>query len=116
MTPSVPRVLVVEDEEPLAELFEVWLDGPFHVDTETRGSNALETLSDEYDALVLDWRMPDVSGEDILSEINTRDIDCGVVIVTGFEPDIDMLDEHIAATLTKPVSSDELIEVLRDVV
>lgn len=114
MSTADPAVLVVEDEEPLAELFEMWLEERCDVQTVTNGQDALAALSEEIDVVVLDWRMPEVPGADILARIREQDLPSSVVVVTGFSPEFDDLEYSIDASLTKPVSSDELREVVLD--
>lgn len=112
MSPADPAVLVVEDEEALAELFEMWLDEHCDVRTVTNGQDALAALDDTIDVVVLDWRMPGVPGKEILAEIRDRELGCAVAVVTGFTPDFDDIEYTIDASLTKPVSSEDLTEVV----
>lgn len=111
-----PTVLVVEDEKPLAELFEMWLAEDHTVRTVTNGRDALEALDPGLEVVVLDWRMPQVTGEEILAEIRDRELGCAVVVVTGFEPDFDQIDYEIDAALTKPIESDLLISTVEDAI
>lgn len=103
--------LIVEDEVGLAELFEIWLSGHCEVETVTSGPEAVELLGDHLDVVVLDWRMPELSGADILDRIRERGLDCRVAVVTGLDPEIaDIAD--VDAVLRKPVGEEELVETL----
>lgn len=114
MSSGAPGVLVVEDEKPLADLFEMWLEESFDVRTVTTGRAALDAIGEDLAVVVLDWRMPEVDGVEILAEIRNRDLPCAVVVVTGFEPDFDEVEYHVDAALTKPVSSDQLRSVVEE--
>ena len=106
-----PTVLVVEDEPDLADLYAAWLGGDYRVHTAYGGQEALETLDDldnEIDAILLDRRMPGLSGDEVLAAVRERGIDCRVAMVTAVEPDFDILAMGFDDYLVKPVSSDTL--------
>lgn len=112
MSTPEATVLVVEDEQGLAELFEIWLADAFDVETVTTGRDALETLGEHIDVVVLDWRMPEVSGEEILEQIRERNLTCRVAVVTGLEPEVANIGDAADAVLRKPVDAEELIGVV----
>ena len=53
------HILVVEDEEPLADLFTAWLSDEYTVDTAYTGEEALELLNETLNVVLLDRRLPD---------------------------------------------------------
>ena len=112
MSSGEPAVLIVEDEKPLAELFEMWLAESCDVQVATSGRDALEALHHELDVVVLDWRMPQVPGEKILERIHEKGMTTAVLVVTGFEPEFDEIDYQVDASLIKPVTSNELRSVV----
>lgn len=112
MSARPATVLVVEDEPGLAELFEIWLDDRYEVNTVTTGSAALEALGDHLDVVILDWRIPNVSGAEILAEIEGRDLPCRVVVVTGLEPELADIGDGADVVLRKPVAAEELRRVV----
>ncbi|MFC6752242.1 HalX domain-containing protein [Halorubrum tibetense] len=106
-----PTVLVVEDEPDLADLYAAWLGDDYQVYTAYGGQEALETLDDlddEVGAILLDRRMPGLSGDEVLAAVRERGIDCRVAMVTAVEPDFDILAMGFDDYLVKPVSSDTL--------
>jgi DNA-binding response OmpR family regulator len=108
MSDDIPLVLVVEDEHDLAELYRTWLAGSYRVRTAPDGRTALDELDDEVDVVLLDRRMPDLSGDEVLDRIRERGLDCRVAMVTAVEPDTDIVDMSFDDYLVKPVSEDEL--------
>ncbi|MFB6198617.1 MAG: response regulator transcription factor, partial [Halobacteriaceae archaeon] len=84
-------VLVVEDERNLADLFGTWLEGEYDVRVSYTGEDALEEFDDGVDVVLLDRRMPDISGDEILKEINQSVHECQVAMVTGVDPDFDIV-------------------------
>lgn len=116
MTPDRPHVLVVEDEPELADIFTIWLSDGFAVDTVTRGEEALTALNGNLDVVVLDWRIPDVSGEEILDAITDTGLGCAVAVITGADPDLIGVGEEVDIVLRKPVRSEELVDAVTDLV
>jgi DNA-binding response OmpR family regulator len=114
MSEQPPLVLVVEDEPDLADLYAAWLGDEYRVRTAYGGQEALEQLdeADDVDAILLDRRMPGLSGDEVLSAVRERGIDCRVAMVTAVEPDFDILKMGFDDYLVKPVTSDTLKETV----
>ncbi|GAB7008422.1 HalX domain-containing protein [Halorubrum trueperi] len=115
MSEHSPLVLVVEDEPDLADLYAAWLGDEYRVRTAYGGQEALDRLDeadDEVDAILLDRRMPGLSGDEVLAAVRERGIDCRVAMVTAVEPDFDILKMGFDDYLVKPVTSDTLRETV----
>ncbi|OYR42988.1 DNA-binding protein [Halorubrum sp. Ib24] len=115
MSEQPPLVLVVEDEPDLADLYAAWLGDEYRVRTAYGGQEALENLDevdDDVDTILLDRRMPGLSGDEVLSAVRERGIDCRVAMVTAVEPDFDILKMGFDDYLVKPVTSDTLRETV----
>ncbi|MWV64412.1 response regulator [Halorubrum sp. JWXQ-INN 858] len=108
MSEQPPLVLVVEDEPDLADLYAAWLGDQYRVRTAYGGHEALEQLDDEIDAILLDRRMPGLSGDEVLVEVRDRGMDCRVAMVTAVEPDFDILEMGFDDYLVKPVTKEAL--------
>lgn len=108
------RVLVVDDDEDLAETFRLWLMDEFEVETAYGGEEALEKVDDSVDVVLLDRRMPEMSGGDVLDEIRERGHDCRVSMVTAVEPDTDIVEMGFDEYLVKPVERDGVTEVVEE--
>ena len=106
------RVLVVDDEKGLADLYGNWLEDHYTVNTVYSGSDALGTLTQHIDVVLLDRRMPDMSGDEVLTEIRRRDLPCKVAMVTAVEPDFDVIGMGFDDYIKKPVSEDQLRDVV----
>jgi DNA-binding response OmpR family regulator len=105
-------VLVVEDERELADLFSDWLSDSYDVRTAYSATEALEELDEEVDVVLLDRRLPERSGDELLDVVQERDYDCQVAMVTAVDPDFDMLELGFDAYVVKPVERDELEELV----
>jgi DNA-binding response OmpR family regulator len=65
-------------------------------------------VSDTYDVILLDRRMPVVSGNEVLAAIEEQDIDSRVAMVTAANPDFDIIDLGIDDYIVKPVTKQEV--------
>lgn len=109
---SPPTVLVVDDDRQLADLYAAWLAQRYAVHTAYGGQEALETvdeLGDELDAVLLDRRMPDVTGDLTLVVLRDRGYDCPVAMVTAIEPDFDVIGMGFDDYLVKPATEADLL-------
>jgi DNA-binding response OmpR family regulator len=112
MSEDLPSVLVVEDEADLADLYAAWLGGEYDVDTAYGGHEAIEQLHEEIDVILLDRRMPGLSGDEVLVAVRDRGIDARVAMVTAVEPDFDIVEMGFDDYLVKPVTRENLIDTV----
>lgn len=113
MTGNTATVLVVEDERDLADLYAAWLNEHYDTDVVYDGAEAQDRLQHEcYDVVLLDRRMPNVSGDNVLDTIQEQDVDCHVAMVTAMDPDFDILEMRFDSYVVKPVTADDLYDVV----
>jgi DNA-binding response OmpR family regulator len=105
-------VLVVEDEEHLAELYTDYLADEYEVRTAYGGVEAMDMLAADLDVVLLDRRMPVVSGNEVLADIEERGLQCRVAMVTAVDPDFDIIDMGCDDYLVKPVTRDDILTVV----
>ena len=103
------RVLVVEDEVPLARLLQRGLTrAGFVVELAHDGVDGLWLATEErFDAIVLDIMLPGMHGYDVLRRLREREIWSPVLMLTAKDGDfdqVDALDLGADDYLTKPVS------------
>jgi len=109
-------VLLVEDEEALLTIYSRWLSPQFDVKTASRGSEALERLDETVDVVLLDRLMPEMTGDEVLSGIQSRAADCRVAMVTAVEPDFDIIQMGFDEYLTKPIERETLLDTVTELV
>ncbi len=110
------RVLIVEDERPIAEpLAEGLRREGFEVDWAATGAAALE--ADEPDVVLLDLRLPDMDGLDVCRSIRARSqVPIIIVSARGDEPDrVVGLELGADDYVVKPFGLRELIARIRAV-
>jgi len=105
-------VLVVDDEPDVADAYAAQLNREYAVETAYSGQNALDRLDDAVDVVLLDRRMPGVSGDEVLERIRERELDCRVAMVTAVDPDFDIIEMPFDDYVSKPVSGEDLYEVI----
>ena len=103
-----PKVLVVDDDPQILVLFEKFLEEAYEVDAVQSGSEALESISDDIDVVLLDRRMPGMKGSEVLAAIRERGHDCRVAMITAVDPDVDIIDMGFDDYLVKPVTKPQL--------
>ena len=109
-------VLVVDDERGLADLYAIWLEDDYEVRTAYDGAEALDALDASVSVVLLDRQMPDISGDNVLSELRDRGIDCRVAMVTAVEPELDIIDLGFDDYLRKPVDRETLVATVERLV
>lgn len=102
-------VLIVEDEPEVAELYRGYLDGPYDVQVANTGEEALRLADEDVDGVLLDRRLPDISGAEVLAELRSRELDCRVAMVTAVEPDVDIVEMGFDLYLVKPATRDDIL-------
>ncbi len=69
------KVLVVDDESMVAQMYRDWLeDAGFQVEVANGGEEALRQIDEEVDVVILDRRMPMLSGDEVLEAIRSQDV------------------------------------------
>src|SRR4051794_14026575 len=112
------RVLVIEDNQQLADVLERGLaDAGHEVEVRHSGRDGLaEALTESYHALVLDWMLPGLDGPSVCRELRARGVHVPILMLTARHavPDrVGGLDAGADDYLTKPFSFDELLARLR---
>ena len=116
-SPTQPTVLVVDDEADLRQLIAESLsaDG-FEVAQAPDAADAIERLKNfAYDALVVDLRLPDADGMEVLDAALSRYPDILAVMVTGFggvTEAVSAMKRGAADFLTKPIERMELLQAV----
>ncbi len=107
-----PTVLVVEDESDIAALYAGFLRERYAVTVAATVAEAKEVVDESFDAVLLDRRLPDGSGDEVLEHVRERGLDCRVAMVTAVEPDFDIIGMGFDLYVTKPVSRANLMAAL----
>lgn len=87
------KVLVVDDEAPVRDLFNDLLKKEdCAVTSVSTGQAALDTIAkDDFDIVLLDINLPDISGLEVLKKSKDLKPDLVIIMITGFGYDEDLI-------------------------
>ncbi len=108
------RVLLIEDDSATAQSIELMLKSEgFNVYTTDLGEEGVDLGKIyDYDLILLDLNLPDMSGMDVLRNLRVGKIDTPVMILSGtteIDTKVKMLGGGADDYMTKPFHKDELV-------
>ncbi|HYE91786.1 MAG TPA: sigma-54 dependent transcriptional regulator, partial [Terriglobales bacterium] len=115
--PLRPTVLVVDDDPGLRESFRLILEDEYEVVDVTGGPQALEVVrASQVDVVLLDIRLPEMDGIEVLERLKQVDEQAEVILVTA----VKTVKTAVAAMklgafdyVTKPFEEEELLSTIR---
>jgi DNA-binding response OmpR family regulator len=103
MVESQHHVLIVEDDEGVADLYRSWVFEEWTARIATTVADARSTIDEDVDLVVLDRHLPDGSGREVFEGYGGFEERPPVLAVTATDPDFDVVDLPIDDYLVKPV-------------
>jgi DNA-binding NtrC family response regulator len=109
------EILVVDDQEAIRHFISRFLieEDTYEVSTAATGAEALKVFDDTSpDLVILDLKLPDMSGLQVLEEMRRRDSEATVIIITAFgqiETAVTAMRLGAEDFITKPVILDQLL-------
>jgi DNA-binding NtrC family response regulator len=112
------KILVVDDEKIVREsLFHWFQEEGYQVETAEDGETALRIFDkNKFDLLLVDMKMPGMSGLELLAKVKEIDKDTIVILITAFASvptAIKALKDGAYDYVTKPVDPDELEHLVK---
>jgi DNA-binding NtrC family response regulator len=111
-----PRVLLADDDEDVRSVFEIVLAEAFDVRTASTGAQAVTLARDwQPDVLLLDWTLPDATGEEIVEILRARGSGCEalpIVVVSGDATVKEIAQRIGAIACPKPCAVDQLMTAI----
>jgi DNA-binding response OmpR family regulator len=112
------KILIVEDDVVFCKLLTRFLaKNDFEVLDAQNGRDAFELIElNTFGLAILDYRLPDVTGVDILSKIKSKNPESKVILITRYGDEAVAQEAETAgadAFISKPLNPDELIAVIR---
>jgi two-component system repressor protein LuxO len=113
-------VLLIEDTPSMARVYLEYLKrGPFRARHCMTGQEALDDIArSPTDAVLLDLRLPDMDGLDVLKHIRAREFQVAVVVITAdgsLNRAVEAMREGALDFLVKPFNADRLLITLGNV-
>lgn len=112
------RILIVEDEEHLAEaLAQILLEAHYAVEVVHDGQDGLDyALSGNFDVIILDVLLPGKTGFEVVRELRKQHVATPVLLLTALDEvgnKVEGLDCGADDYMTKPFSPEELLARVR---
>ena len=119
MAESKKTILVVDDDKSILRTFTRILEkSGYAIDVAETGKEAIEKAeTHHYDLALVDIRLPDMDGTDLLAKLKRQLQNTVKIMITGFpslETGVKALDEGADAYLVKPVKPQELLALLEE--
>lgn len=117
MDKSNKSILVVDDDKSILRTFtRILQKAGYKVDVAETGNEAIEKAEkNKYDLTLVDVRLPDMDGTDLLIKLKDAMRDTVKIVLTGFpslEVGVKALDAGADAYLVKPVKPEELLMLI----
>lgn len=111
-------ILVIEDDLTFSRILEGFLTKQgFAVTVRHKGNEGLQALNEKgVDLVLLDYRLPDMTGMDVLTEIKKSSSTTQVIIMTSFSDirtAVKAMKMGAYEYITKPVNPDELLMLVQ---
>ncbi len=120
-SPANPTVYVVDDDAAVLGSLRFLLEADgFSVRTFRNGTTLLNAVgATGADCYVIDYKMPDINGIDLIRRLRKSDVDATVILITGY-PDENISARAAAAgvkdVVLKPLLDETLIKRIRGVI
>lgn len=112
------KILIIDDESNIRMMLRLALEHVGHVvELASDGYEGLVKFAEGsgWDLILLDHRMPDMTGIDVLKVLRSRRADCRVILITAFGT-VDLAADAMQAGATDFLRKPFTIEVLREAV
>jgi DNA-binding NtrC family response regulator len=113
------RLLIVDDEEIVRSSLQAWfLEDGYEIDTADSAESALKCYEKgKYDLILLDIKMPGMSGMDLLMKLKEIDPDALIILITAYasvSSAVKALKSGAYDYITKPIDPDELSHLVKN--
>jgi len=115
------KILIVDDNPQFVDLVrKILKQKEFIVSVAMDGKTAIEkALSEKPELVLLDLKLPDISGEEVLKRLKEIDRDIAVVIVTGFGGEqvaVDLMRKGAIDFISKPIDHEAFLRSVENAI
>jgi DNA-binding NtrC family response regulator len=114
-----PRILVVDDDEDIRKvLSEILKDKGYNADSAETGGEALRKAEEKfYNLALIDIRLPDMNGVELLTKIKETKPKMRKIIITGYptlKNAVEALNKGADAYIMKPLDMDKVLATVEE--
>jgi len=117
----VMKILIVDDEQSIREVLKyILVDGQYEILETDRGETAIElVLNNDIHLMFLDYRLPGISGVEVLKQLRLLKQHLKIIIISGF--DLEEIEDEISGLnnivdiLHKPFSTEYIVNKVKEV-
>ena len=115
------KILVIDDEESIRTTTSAILEEEgYEVDMAENGKEAIrKSNADLYRVALIDFRLPDMDGTELLTALRETTPKMVKIMVTGYptlENAVECVNKHADAYFIKPVNYDTLLSTIRELI
>jgi DNA-binding NtrC family response regulator len=115
------KILVIDDDQSIRTTTAAILENEgYIVDTAENGKEAIEkSNADLYRVALIDFRLPDMEGTELLTALRETTPKMVKIMVTGYpslQNAIECVNKHADAFFVKPVDYENLLNTIRDLI
>src|SRR5690606_10050580 len=109
----MPQILLIEDDTTFAVVINGFLSkNNYDVTVANSAKEGLNSFSSkQYDLVIMDYRLPDLNGSDLLSSLKKERKEIPVIVMTAFsdiKTAVQVMKKGALDYITKPIIPDEL--------
>jgi len=113
------KILVVDDNIEFVDFIRRFLEGnDFQVSIALNGKTAIEkAISDVPELVLLDLKLPDIPGEEVLKRVKEIEKDIAIVVITGYGGEqvaVDLMRKGAIDFLSKPIDHEVLLSSVKN--
>lgn len=117
--PDKPNILIVDDDESFRKiLIQIFNRKGFATEAVGTGKEAIERSQTKfYNLALLDIKLPDMDGVDLLGRLKQIHPDMGMIMITGhasLDNAVDALNRGASAYMIKPLSMDHVLAIVHE--
>jgi two-component system, NtrC family, response regulator PilR len=114
---SKGHLLVVDDEEIIIDIFQNLLEGKeYKVSYAKNGEEALKIVeNDDIDVIILDLKLPDITGDEVFQTVKLLNPTIPVIIVTAYgsmQGAVELMKRGVFDYIAKPFHNEEVIAAI----
>jgi DNA-binding NtrC family response regulator len=113
------RILIIDDDENIRKVQTAILeDNDYEVDTAASGSEAIaKSQKNHYDLMLIDIRLPDIEGTDLLIKVQETTPKIRKILVTGYptlQNAVTAVNRGADAYIMKPFDVEKMLDTIKE--